>query len=187
MNIQKACDVFGIADISIETKQSLKSKYRKLMKKYHPDNNNGDTEMASSVGEAYKLLVKLIGVTSSLNVQKVSTFKILNVEDLIQLYKEHKMDEVRAFDKLNTYIIITTRYLLYGRWESEVAIVRYEQYDRYHVAIDLQVNNLDGETIEIEVCGKKVSTDISTSMKNLIINIDCGVSITYTINSRVVE
>lgn len=37
------------------SEEELKSKYRELVKKYHPDKTGGDSEMFESINEAYKL------------------------------------------------------------------------------------------------------------------------------------
>ena len=49
-----AMKLFGLT--GTYTQEELKKKYRELLKKYHPDNYNGDDTYAKKINEAYSLL-----------------------------------------------------------------------------------------------------------------------------------
>lgn len=55
---RKECyKIFGFEDGVVLSDQLIKSKYRELSKKYHPDNLNGDIEKLKKVNDAYEVLI----------------------------------------------------------------------------------------------------------------------------------
>lgn len=56
MNIQEALEILHV---SIDIKENeIKAKYKKLVMKYHPDKNNGDSRQFLKIKEAYDILLK---------------------------------------------------------------------------------------------------------------------------------
>ena len=55
---EEAVKVFGL--IGLESKKSVKEKYIKLSKKYHPDMPEGSTEKFQEINRAYKILMAYI-------------------------------------------------------------------------------------------------------------------------------
>lgn len=68
MNVNEACQILNV---SMNTsKEELKTIYKQLVLKYHPDRNNGDSSKFIKIHEAYELLLPLVGIkkhTGSLN------------------------------------------------------------------------------------------------------------------------
>ena len=64
MWLNEALDIFNISDITQETEESLKKKYKKLMLKYHPDSKDGDESKAKNISVAMKLIKEAISKMS---------------------------------------------------------------------------------------------------------------------------
>lgn len=98
MDIAKALDILGIADLDrLEAKELTKS-YRKLMKKHHPDLYAGNSEelkkheeIAKQINEAYEVLNKALEQNKMLQQFEqtksvTEIFAIIPFNELISLY-----------------------------------------------------------------------------------------------------
>lgn len=93
MDIIQATELFNIDNLMDETMKTLKSRYRKLMLKYHPD-NCGNEKVAQSITEAYSILESSVQSIESYNKlfelkeqESEKLTSIVTLEMLIQLYE----------------------------------------------------------------------------------------------------
>ena len=57
-DFQEAVKIFGL--IGLENKSAIKDKYLNLLKQFHPDMQNGDTEKFQKMSDAYKILMAYV-------------------------------------------------------------------------------------------------------------------------------
>lgn len=183
MDIKEACSMFGMYSINEVNTRDIKKRYRQLMKKYHPDNCNGNSETASKISEAYEVIRKLSSVKHNLESQSSCNINIIGMEDIIDIFNKNDIPSMKGIEK-GTYVALTTSYRVTDRWLTSVSILEYNIYGRYKVRLDIEVPSLNEHEVEFRVYESKVSTSISTSVKILNITIAEGLSIEYWINSK---
>ena len=182
MNLRDACDIFNISDIGHESHETLKKKYRKLMVRYHPD-NFGNSKIAMEIGEAYRLLKKIVDVQGEINKISDASISIIDLDEITDCEVRNKLNKNLY---KNPYIMINTRYCIDGLWNIAVSILKYDIYDRYTVEIEIMTDNIEEKPLSIIVGGKNFDTTISTSLKIWTVTVG-EVSITYRIRSIVYD
>lgn len=165
MNLEKALDTFKINDISSETEETLKRKYKRLMIKYHPDNYKGDDTKAKEISLALEILKDAL--------KKLQEYKLINnkqeiynivipLNKLIHLYSgenititynnEHKVLSNNDIQKHNTLIILDTTITHNGIVTDFSNIQHWSISDNYMINCELYVENINNsETILIRL------------------------------------
>lgn len=103
MRLEEAVKIFEIQDIAEINKEVLKTTYRSLMKKYHPDVCPDGTEKAQEINEAYDVLSSVIkDLTLLSNVKsKDAVVCVIPLEWLPEIYKGKTYSIKSSQDKSN--------------------------------------------------------------------------------------
>ncbi len=159
--VERAFRIFGISDISQETKDSISKRYRELVRRYHPDNNNGEDccISISDIKESKDIIDKVRDMTCNNN----KIIRIVSLEALKESYK----NRVRNFDEC---IIDTGLQLKCNGVVKHIdSAVKWNTKDEYKIygAID---NGVDKVEIKLEdrIYRINISSNITT------VNIDAG-------------
>lgn len=193
MELEKALKLFGITDLASETESSIKKKYRKLMTKYHPDNQGGSTELAASVSSAYSLLKETLEKISSYIAAEVKTENyniIIPLSQLIRLYsgeritlgnsEEQKEFGIKDIQKYGALIIIDTTLTHNGLSYNFSNVQRWSISDKYVINCDIYVDNImDDEKIRIRL--EDIEKEFSFSSQSISINLSLPYNISVVI------
>lgn len=89
MNLEKSLELFSICDLTAETLDTLKKRYKKLMIKFHPDNCDGDDAKAKNISVAYEVLkdaIDSIRKYNAVNTTREEYTIIIPLSKLIEIY-----------------------------------------------------------------------------------------------------
>lgn len=204
MNIRESLDIFGILNINEVTEQSLKSIYKKLMIKYHPDNCNGDEDKAKDISTAYRIVkeaIKKIEVFEKVNGQsKVKRdIIVLSLDNLAQLYRDkelvfkHKInkDDVRRYTMRD---IVNNGALVLVEWSIKVngvtneysSICAWNKDDKYQVNCDIYVEDINKEcSILVNIANKEKMYNIKSQNIRLNLLLDPLIYVEVMINKKI--
>lgn len=88
MQLKEAMDLLGFTSVKELTKEKIKSRWRLVMKKAHPD-VGGDPELAVKCNEAYRVLLEALPRILLEPPKETETkVRIVTIKDLIGIYKE---------------------------------------------------------------------------------------------------
>lgn len=196
MDLEKCLQVFELTDISLESKETLKKKYRKLMLKYHPD-VCGDDNKAKDISNAYEILLE--------TVDKIETYKALNkvhevrviilpLSSLIKIYNNERVEidgkEIThgEIKKNNTLVIVDVNLIHNGVQHNFTNIQPWDINDNYIVNCDINVNTLDNvEEIIINVRDKFKVFRITAQSIKIVFRLEFGINVSVVINKKIVE
>lgn len=93
MDAYEALKIFGLKDIRDTNSDLLKKKFKRLIKKYHPD-VGGNEEMATNINLAYELLRELISkLPSNYTVYRQERLNIIiPIDELPKVYLGEKLE-----------------------------------------------------------------------------------------------
>jgi hypothetical protein len=198
MNIGKALELFEIDDISLETKETLKKKYRLLMRKYHPDNYNGDTKLASDITSANEILIRAVENAEQFKAlhkkSEVLTI-VIPLSVLIQSYcgevitigsgnNKRKLSRV-DIKKNNTLIIVEAIIEQRGIQHEFSSVVAWNINDKYDINCEIFVESLAAtEDIVIRVEDKKLSIPMESSSVKTIFTLSYGIKVGVTVTKK---
>ncbi len=166
MDLNVALELFNICNrLELEDK-NLKKKYRKLMMKYHPDNNGGDTDKAAELSLAYEKLkryneyIRVCEVIQSLENKKLDTVCI-SFRDMLDIINKKKVTvdsreiTYQSLDELNVIMEITFRVKVNNTLKTYNTFEVYDKYKQeYDVHCLMEVNDLN-KPLNIEVLDLK--------------------------------
>jgi len=200
MELEKALEIFEISDIASETLGSLKKKYRKLMTKYHPDNQGGNTELAASVSSAYSILketVEKIEAYKAITESKKEKYNIIiPLSQLIKLYggskitlgngEDKKEFGIKDVQKHGALIIIDTALTHNGFSYNFSTIQRWDISDNYKINCAIYVDNLvDEEKITVRLEDKVKDFSFSSQTISIKLSFLYNISVVVIIDKKI--
>lgn len=195
MGIEKALEIFRIENIDFETDDTLKKKYRTLMKENHPD-VTGDTNKAQDIGKAYSILknvLKQLNMLKLVNKQKEVLNIILPLHKLIDIYngesvsiKNNDTNIVITKETLNRHnVLILSELSLRHNNVDQVftSINTRDLSDTYEIQCEIYVTDITSEeTVGIKIEDKVKTLKIkSQSLRlRLVLNYNINVEVLIT-------
>lgn len=203
LNIEESCKLLGIESmysIGDLDESSLKKIYRKKMIKYHPDSPTGDTDKATKLTDAYKIVLSTLKELKllSCNTKEQEITTILELNQLIKLYdgesiklrsssetKELKANElIRHNIFINVNISINADGVNYDFNE----INKYDRFDNYKCDCCLyQTDNNKPIHLKINCYGTIREFDMSTPSVELLIRLDKDIKVKIHIDRKIIK
>jgi hypothetical protein len=184
MNVKKALKIFGLQTLEGLNDGILKVKYRKLMKKHHPD-LGGSEEKAREINEAFEVLKKVLEKVKSFDFMgsgnggvgrkegKREYVCLIHFDDLFRIYDGYgimlgneKGSLILDRSGLNIHRVILAvgvSIIYKGRRIDVSDFVVYNLRDEYTVTCAIQDNDVNNPSeIEIHAYGKVIKTTIDS-------------------------
>lgn len=199
MEIEKALKLFELSDITTETEESLKTKFRQLSKKYHPDNlKTGDKEKFQEISKALETIKDTLNKLKQYNALNFDNPSLLNIvlplDKLVFLYKGGTVnigDKVvdRAVMKKNNAFIISEVIITHNGIQTVFDNVQYWNVnDTYSVDCTIYVDNItDTESLKIRVLNKEKEIDLKYQSLSLIFTLDFNIKVNVTIAKKMIK
>ena len=152
MNYSQAIGILNI-DQTIEIESQLKSKYRQLMKKYHPDNVGDNEELKNKsieINEAYNFLReyiekdKLKRELDRISNNRVIGNRIISLSELLDILNNSKdkvMDK-SELHKYNVYVVVTLDLFNGREWIEKSSYFKYESNSVGRMIFDVPVDDI---------------------------------------------
>lgn len=198
MNIEEALELFEIEDIVKETTDTLKIKFRKLSKKYHPDNlRTGDARKFKEAVSAHKMLLETLDKLKKIeaeNRERAVDTIIIPFDKLFELYKGNVL-KIRnvTIDKSklknsNTILLIDGVIIHNGIEYKLNNVDRYNINDRYTLNCDIIVDELDKEEeLEIKLYNKTSRVKMKCASLKLALTFEFNVLVNVNITKKLVD
>ena len=197
MTLEKALELFNISDITSETDDTVKKKYKKLMIKYHPD-NCGDDSKAKDISlalEVIKEAIKSIKSYKAINEKSEQYTILITLSRLIKLYKgetvtvgnkeDTKVFNKRDIQKHNTLIESEVTIVHNGINKTFSNIQHWSISDKYKINCELIVENLtDKETILIKLEDFEKEISFTSQAVSMVIPLSFNISVEIKIDKK---
>ena len=165
MTSETAIKIFNIDDLMLETEETVKKKYRRLLAKYHPDNCGDDTK-AKDIIEAYSVLKELLIKLNQIKLinRKVEVVSILlPIHKLVEIYSgkdvyvgDNRKINNKNLRKFNVLIMTDVELTHNGITEIFSNIEPMRVDDTYEVNCNIYVENLENtEEIKLNINNKE--------------------------------
>lgn len=198
MNLEKSLELFNIDDLTAETVDTLKKKYKKLMIKYHPDNCGGKDDKAKDVGVAFEVLrdaIENIRKYTAVNTVREEYTIIIPLSKLIHVYQGGTVtvgsgDNAKVFDrkdiqKYNTLIISEVSLTHNGNVFRFSNMQHWSISDKYVINCELMVENLsDKETVLIKLEDFEKEISFTSQAVSMIIPLSFNISVEIKIDKK---
>lgn len=200
MDFNRACSLFDITDISLETEDTVKSKYRQLTKKYHPDNvKTGDQKKFLEIRDAIEILtdaIKKISQYKEINRTQTLYTMVITLDKLIHLYQggtitmgdgENSIEVNKGIMKKNNTLILSAVSIEHnGTTYNYDNVEAWNIDDKYNVCCDLFVENIvDAEDIKIKIHDKELNISMKSQSMSINFILDYNIKIRVTINKKI--
>lgn len=196
MGLNEALDIFNISDITQETEESIKKKYKKLMVKYHPDSKDGDESKAKNLSIALKVLKEAISNMSKfkdLNKTTTRVTVVIPIHKLIDIYNgetitmgttdDRHIIGKKEIQRYNTLIISDVGITHNGLMERFTNIQPWTIHDNYEVNCDVYVDNINNEEsvrVHIEDYDKEIKFQSQSVVIRVTLKYNISISIRIT-------
>ena len=181
MTISSAIAILGIEDIFEESADTIKSKYRTLIKQYHPDSVTGDEAKSRDVLDAYNLikqeLPKIQQYKNTTNSQLINIG--LPFDKLLELYNgktvsfhELTLDKANVY-RYNTIILLSATITHNDIQKVASSIAEINMNREYEIWTDIQVDDINNEeNVKIEVVDKSYTMNIKGQLTRIPVKFD---------------
>lgn len=198
MNLEKSLELFSITDLTVETIDTLKKKYKKLMIKYHPDNCGGKDDKAKDIGVAFEVLgdaIENIRKYTAVNAVREEYTIIIPLSKLIQVYQGGTVtvgsgDNAKVFDrkdiqKYNTLIISEVSLTHNGQVLRFSNMQHWSISDKYVINCELMVENLnDRETVLIKLEDFEKEISFTSQAVSMVIPLSFNISVEIKVDKK---
>ena len=198
MDLEKSLELFNIEDLTVETDDTIKAKYRKLMIKYHPDNCNGNDDKAKNVSVAYEILKDALSSIKKYNAAHVEREEytiMIPLSKLIHVYNGGTVtvgrgDAAKEFNrkdiqKYNTLIMLDVSLTHNGSVLRFSNIQHWSISDRYLINCKLVVENLsDKETVLIKLEDFEKEISFTSQAVSMVIQLSFNISVEIKIDKK---
>ena len=201
MTLNKALDLFEITDISVESESELKLKFKKLTKKYHPDNiKTGDHDKFLDIHDAFEMLKDAIiklNQYKQLNTNKQLITMVIPLDKLVYLYEGNKFtmgsgDNTIEVDKKtmskNNSLILSKVNIIHNGLEKEFTnIERWDISDRYKVYCTVDVTDINSkESVTVKIMDKIKEFDMEYQSITLRFTLQFNIVVDVILNKKIV-
>lgn len=201
MTLNKALDLFEITDISVESESELKLKFKKLTKKYHPDNiKTGDHAKFLDIHDAFEMLKDAIiklNQYKQLNTNKQLITMVIPLDKLVYLYEGNKFtmgngDNTIEVDKKtmskNNSLILSKVNIIHNGLEKEFTnIERWDISDRYKVYCTVDVTDINSkESVTVKIMDKVKEFDMEYQSITLRFTLQFNIVVDVILNKKIV-
>lgn len=210
MNIDKALEIFGIKSVDELERHEITKKYRKLMKKHHPDLYRASApdkvaeneEKAKEINNAYNELLRALEQLTSIKqwksaVKQSEVFAIIPFDKLVSLYDGENIElqgkngsftltsgNIRA----NRIIIdIQCKIVINGIEYTFSALRPWKYQDEYEVCCDVPVVDNNPLDICIQAYNKNLDITLSSDRTRLKLKYKNNVYIVLDINKIIIQ
>lgn len=198
MNLEQSLELFKIDDITAETIDTLKKKYKKLMIKFHPDNCGGSDDKAKDIGVAFEVLrdaIENIRKYTVVNDVREEYTIIIPLSKLIHVYQGGTVtvgsgESAKVFDrkdiqKYNTLIISEVSLTHNGNVFRFANMQHWSISDKYLINCELIVENLsDKETVLIKLEDFEKEISFTSQAVSMVIPLSFNISVEIKIDKK---
>lgn len=177
MKLIEMCELFNITDINNEDSKSLRKKYKKLMKVYHPDNmrsNKRSDITAVDINEAFNellIIVKDIEILKRLEKAASLNTVLIDLNTLIDVLEGKEIKLVNGdictyayINRNNTYIRVEVSIEVNGLSTSFYSIQPYNKMNDYSIDAEIPVSDYkDTVNIRTSKYNKNIDININNS------------------------
>ena len=206
MNLESAMNIFEFNNINELTDESIKKRYRKLIVKYHPDNNNGDIKASQNLNEAKTLLINTLeSLKRALKINNISngiqTREILRtilpfkkVEELynggsVTIGKGEEAQTIKMVNLVRDEIYILFEYSIsYNNItdnNSEILEAAPNSIRQYKLYSNIYVNDLKPVEVEIKFEGERKRYTISSQSLNIPFVMKSGAIVNIQVTKKI--
>lgn len=209
MNLVESLELFGIDNIVSEDMDSIKKKYRRLMKKYHPDMNYANIEKstikkydASDINDAYQILSDVLRKAEMLRALEATSRTELVISmplsKLIDIYdkrypiikNEDKNIEVTigTLNKEKVLFVIEAIVNYKGINYEFTNIQKRNMEDSYNIDCDIPVNSLEEvEDAYIRILGEDKKINLTHQSTSIILTFKYNIKVKVKINKKIIK
>lgn len=177
MKLIEMCKLFNITDINNEDSKSLRKKYKKLMKVYHPDNmrsNKRNDITAVDINEAFNallIIVKDIEILKRLEKAASLNTVLIDLNTLIDVLEGKEIKLVNGdictyayINRNNTYVKVEVSIEVNGLSTSFYSIKPYNKMNDYSIDVEIPVSDYkDTVNIRTGKYNKNIDININNS------------------------
>lgn len=188
MQLKEAMDLLGFTSVKELTEEKIKSRWRLVMKKAHPD-VGGDPELAVKCNEAYKVLLEALQRILLEPPKETETkVRIVTIKDLMSIYKERaerlkigNVGEILSGRKIEEKLLVNIP-IRVKLGDNEVLeenyVVPQTKNDVYVISVNVKDNGdiFEEKEIELTVAGRTIR-DKMNSKKQFKFNFEFNITV----------
>lgn len=202
MQVNEALTILKIDSIDELTLDNLKSAYRKMMKKNHPD-IGGSVELSKQINEANETLKNYIGQIDLIRMRYGSSKQqepiyIADLLDYINIYNGIGLEfrhngSATTIDKTNIYkhrviLSILLKVGVDGVYKETTELILHNDSDVYSITYKILINDLSQVSrVHIELYGIHKEFDIKGMATLVNFDLDYNVRVSIRIERQLVE
>lgn len=205
MNLTEALKILDIQDINDLTKEELKKKYRNILKKCHPDANNGDDTKAKEVIKANEIVLSALDEIESykkmmkmMQQHQHCITSVIPLSTLIKIYQgdgiKFNLDgeelEVNKSNLLRHNIFVMIDFSIAVKNEDTKYFNKICKIDfsrNYEIICDIELKELRAIDIEISVLNEKRNFTMESDGLRVPIRLDEDIRLILNIRKKVMS